>query len=206
MSTKYKSQVKNAKTRYILGVEAYSRKNKREYVFDDNTDYSNCFSIFEVTVISFFKISVYKRIRKHDVISYFLFGLKIKSLAIGEVYFKRNIKTIDIDFDDVYALHGGSGEPYIWVGYAAKVHFNKNNSKNPLIIGRRKSFEELIKMYLPDVLYITNKSLGSFDTENIYIWNILAINFILTISIKGVLTILLLMTHLCKTNIMYLDI
>ena len=168
MNTQYKSQVKNDKTRYILGVEAYSRKNKLENIFDINADYSNCFSINEITVVSFFRVPVYKIIRQHDVINYFLFGFNIKSESIAEIFYERNLKQIDIDYDDAYFLNWASGETFSWLAYAAKIHFARNNSKKPLIVVGRGSYIDLVHMYLPDIPCVANRSVP-FDTENPYL-------------------------------------
>ena len=166
MNTQYKSQSKNAKTRYFLGFEAYSRKHRCEHLFDTNADYSNCFSIYEITVFSFFGLPIYKIIRQHDVINHFLFGFNIKSESVAEVFYRRYLKEIDIPYDDAYIMRWASGETFTWLAYAAKIHFARNNSKKPLVIANRGSFKDLVHMYLPEVPCIV-KSLP-FDSENPY--------------------------------------
>lgn len=168
MNTQLKSQIQNSKTRQIFGVEAFSRHYILEYIFDKEADYTTCYFINEETVTSYFGIPVYKKIREHDVINHFLFGIKIKSVSMEEIYFERYFKNINIDYDDAYILQGGSGEPFLWISYAAKLHFAKNNSKKPIVIGRRGSFASLVKMYLPGVIYLA-KNVGVPDTEKPYV-------------------------------------
>ena len=170
MNNQLKSQVQKSKIRYILGIEAYSKKYNRDYIFDTLADYENCFSINEIIIFSIFKVPIYKIERKHDVIKHLLFGLKVKTVSVEEIYYKRNLKSINNEYDDAYILQGGSGEPFLWISYAAKATFVRNNSKKPLVVGTRSSFTDLVKMYLPDVSYVHNNRAGaSFDTESSHI-------------------------------------
>ena len=162
-------QIINSKTRYLFGFEAYSREKKREYIFNTSADYSNCLSIDEITVVRYFKIPFYKIIRKHDVITHLLFGFKIKKETAAEIYYKHKLKQINIKYDDAYLLISGSGEAFKWLAYAARIHFDRNNSKKPLAIVNRESFVDLVHMYLPDVPCYVSKRIGGLDSENPYI-------------------------------------
>ena len=166
MDTQHKSQFKNSKIKYVFGIETYSKVWRREYLFDANADYKNCFSIKEITIVSYFRFPVYKIIREHDVINYLLFGFKIKTESVAELFFNRNLKSLDIDFDDAYILSWPSGETYSWLAYASEIQFTKNKSKKPITVVSRESYPDLVNMYLPDIPCIAIKKLGPFDSEN----------------------------------------
>ena len=168
MKSNPKSEINNIKTSYIFGIEVYAKKTFREYMFDTKANYSNCFFINERKVFSFFKVPFYEINREHEVISYFLFGIKIRSLSVAKRFYENNFKNISVDYDDAYILGGASGEPFLWIAYGARAHFDGNNSKKPLVVGGRNSFAELVKMYLPDVSYLRAR-VGPFDSENAYL-------------------------------------
>lgn len=167
MNNIFKSKEQKSKTRYLFGFEAYSKVSTIERIFDDCAEYNNCFFINEMISYSFFGLPVYKIIRSHDVKKHFLCGVNIRTYDLIEFQCKTKLNNINSDFDDAYILAGGSGEVFQWI-LAAKAEFSKNGSKKPLVIGTRTSFNELLKMYLPDVSYIADRRLCAFDTEGSY--------------------------------------
>ena len=167
MNSKHKSQVQKSKTKYIFGFEAYSKKSCQLQLFDEDADYKDCYSLYESTAYSFFRVTVYKIIREHGVIKHFLFGINTKSYDVSEYLCKNKLSRINIDFDDAYILGGPSGEFFQWI-LIARAHFAKNKSKKPLIVIGMENRVELLQMFLPDIPYILDKGLLSFDIERSY--------------------------------------
>lgn len=93
-----------------------------------------------------------------DRVYYFLDRV-IKKIPLIKIFEKNYIKLIDKKYDDVYMLHGNSGEIYLFLTYFLDACLKKNQSKNPLFIATKKYHIDMIKMICPEIPYVFSKKL-----------------------------------------------
>lgn len=91
---------------------------------------------------------------------YYCFNRVIKKIPLIKIFEKNYLKLIDKKYDDVYLLHGNSGEIYLFLTYFLDAYLKKNQSKNPLFIATKKYHIDMIKMICPEIPYVFSKRLG----------------------------------------------
>lgn len=143
----------------FLGVPILTIENKNNYRIQNflfnliktkktNTD------IKEEKIFNFCGINFSKRIIENDVCEYYFLGILIKKFHLADFLYKKYLKQIKYDYDDIYLLNSNSGELYLFFAFICRSFLEKNNSKKPLFIATKKYHVDLLKMYYPDANYI----------------------------------------------------
>lgn len=115
-------------------------------------------TVKERKVLKILNFPVSERIIENDVIQHNLFNKPIKKIHLPDIFYKKYLKNVHYDYDDVYILHANSGEAYLFFAYCVKSFLRKNNSKKPLFLATQDYHIDILKMYLPEanVVYIKN--------------------------------------------------
>lgn len=112
----------------------------------------------ERKVLKILNIPISERIIANDKLQYKIFNCPIKKINLPDIFYKKYLKDVQYEYDDVYILHANSGETYLFFAYFAKTLLNKNNSQKPLFIATQNYHVDILKMYLPNanVIYLKN--------------------------------------------------
>jgi len=104
----------------------------------------------ERKVFKILNMPISERIIADDKIQYNVFNFPIRKINLPDIFYKKYLKNVQYDYDDVYILHANSGEAYLFFAYCVKSVLKKNNSKKPLFIATQDYHVDILKMYLPN--------------------------------------------------------
>ena len=165
----------NDTTRVVsfLGVQIYKtedNKNERIQHFLGNLIYTKRIKskIKELKIFKILGFPVSIKMVKDDIYSYYFLGKLIRRHHYADLFFKKELKKIKYDYDDVYILYSNSGELYLFFAYLAKSFLQKNNSKKPLFIATKKYHIDILKLYYPEAKYIYLSGLRVKTQSNIW--------------------------------------
>lgn len=136
--------------------EEFSNKNMRVQKFGGNLITTKRLGtpIKERKVFKILNFPISERIISDDILQYNLFNKSIIKVNLSEIFYKKYLKSVKIDYDDVYVLHANSGETYLFFAYCVKSVLRKNKSKKPLFIATQGYHVDILKMYLPNANYV----------------------------------------------------
>lgn len=136
--------------------EEFSNKQFRIQKFFGNLIYTKKLrsTVREIKVFKIFNFSVSERIITDDIIQYNLFNRTVRKIYYPNIFYKKYLKNVQYDYDDVYILSANSGEIYLFFAYVANAFLKKNGSKNPLFVATKKYHIEILKLYYPQAKYI----------------------------------------------------
>lgn len=92
-----------------------------------------------------------KRIDDGNNSEFFLFGKKIKEISLTDKFKKNCFKYLEKDTDDIYFLHGSSGEIFLFLTFALDAYLKKNGSKHPLFLTCQPYHADLMKIVCPEL-------------------------------------------------------
>lgn len=166
----------NSRCIKILGLKVFEELSNgtfRIQKFIGNLIYTKRFrtNARERKIIKLFNLPIFERITENDVMKYNLFGFTYKKINLQNVFYKKYLKNIEPDYDDVYILHANSGETYLFFAYCAKAFLDKNNSKKPLFIATQDYHVDIVNMYLPGANVILLEDLNLKTKSNKWIVN-----------------------------------
>lgn len=126
----------------------------QKYFFNVISSFMERTGLTEHKGLRFFNIPIWERIINNDIREYYLCGKLIKKECLGDIFYRKYLRRLNLEYDDIYFLSANSGEIYLFFAYLAKAFLSKNGTKNPLFIATKRYHIDLIKMYQPHAQYI----------------------------------------------------
>jgi len=112
----------------------------------------------ERKIFKVLNFNIFERVYKEEIYNYYFLGKLLKCRHKIAPFYKKYLKNLNFEYDDVYIFNSNSGEIYLFFAYLYKTVLRKNKTAQPLFIVTQPIHDDIIKMYCPDAKYLILKN------------------------------------------------